>query len=146
MNLAFYGGSRCFVESKATERLSLSSPDPLPTKTTKAGIAPSPRCNVITKFAEKTNSCYLYIVMSATNSKKKRIKDPVCSYLRKLISPYGFGWKEDGGVGRYTNEQLIRWYNTFGFMGSPTNSELLRPLCWARPPSTSGLMAGRTLP
>ena len=27
--------------------MSLSSPDPLPTKTTKAGIAPSPRCNDI---------------------------------------------------------------------------------------------------
>jgi hypothetical protein len=56
--------------------------------------------------------------------KKKRLKDPSCSYLRKLISPYGYGWKEDGRVGRYTNEQLIRWYNTSGFMGSPTNSQL----------------------
>ena len=40
--------------------------------------------------------------------KKKRSKNPVCSYLRKLISPYGFGWKGDDGVGRYSNETLIR--------------------------------------
>ena len=69
------------------------------------------------------NSCYLYIVMLHTNTKKKRIKDPICSYLRKLISPYGYGWKEADRIGRYTNEQLIRWYNTRGFMGSPRNSE-----------------------
>ena len=25
---------------------------------------------------------------------------------------------------RYTNEQLIRWYNASGFMGTPTNSDL----------------------
>ena len=56
--------------------------------------------------------------------KKKRSKNPVCSYLRKLISPYGFGWKGDDGVGRYSNETLIRYYNTSGFMGSPTNDEL----------------------
>ena len=62
--------------------------------------------------------------MSAQILKKKRIKDPVCSHLRKLISPYGFGWAEDDGVGRYSNEQLIRWYNASGFMGAPTNSDL----------------------
>ena len=62
--------------------------------------------------------------MSAQILKKKRIKDPVCSYLRKLISPYGFGWSKPGGVDRYTNEQLIRWYNNSGFMGTPTNSDL----------------------
>ena len=75
-------------------------------------------------FAEKKNSCYLYIVMSVTTFKKKRIKDPVCCYLRKLISPYGFGWEgEDGGVGRNSNEQLIQWYNAKGFMGAPNNSD-----------------------
>ena len=62
--------------------------------------------------------------MSAQILKKKRIKAPVCSHLRKLISPYGFGWAEDDGVGRYSNEQLIRWYNASGFMGTPTNSDL----------------------
>jgi hypothetical protein len=62
--------------------------------------------------------------MLSTNVTKKRIKDPVCSYLRTLISPYGFGWKGDDGVGRYSNETLIRYYNTSGFMGSPTNDEL----------------------
>ena len=76
-------------------------------------------------FAEKINSCYLYIVMLHTNTKKKkRIKDPICSFLKKLISPYGFGWEKPGGVDRYTNEQLIRWYNANGFMGTPTNSHI----------------------
>jgi len=56
--------------------------------------------------------------------KKKRIKDPVCSYLRKLISPYGFGWSKPGGVDRYTNDLLIRWYNASGYMGTPTNSDI----------------------
>jgi hypothetical protein len=62
--------------------------------------------------------------MLSQNLKTKRIKDPICSFVRKLISPYGFGWEgEDGGVGRYSNEQLIRWYNTKSFMGTPTNSD-----------------------
>jgi hypothetical protein len=56
-------------------------------------------------------------------SKKKRAKDPVCSYLRKLISPYGYGWKGDDRVCRPSNEKLIRRYNTLGFMGSPNNDE-----------------------
>jgi hypothetical protein len=57
-------------------------------------------------------------------SKKKRTKDPVCSYLRKLISPYGYGWKGDDRVCRPSNEKLIRRYNTLGFMRSPTNEDL----------------------
>jgi hypothetical protein len=73
---------------------------------------------------KKRSSCYLYIAMSTQILKKKRTKDPVCSYLKKLISPYGFGWKGDDGVGRFRNETLIRYYNTSGFMDSPTNSEL----------------------
>ncbi len=56
---------------------------------------------------------------------KKRSKNPVCSYLRKLISPYGYGWKDDGRVGRLKNETLIQRYNRLGFMGSPTNDEFL---------------------
>jgi hypothetical protein len=56
--------------------------------------------------------------------RRRRVKDPICSHLRKLISPYGFGWAEDDGVGRFTNDQLIRSYNDHGFMGSPTNSGL----------------------
>ncbi len=71
------------------------------------------------------NSCYLYRVMISTIPKKKRTRNPVCSYLRKLISPYGFGWKGEDGVGRLKNETLINYYNTSGFMGSPTNDELL---------------------
>ena len=66
--------------------------------------------------------------MVTTNFKKKRTKDPICSYLRKLISPYGYGWEgEDGGVGRYSNERLIQWYNTKSFMGSPNNSDYYAP-------------------
>src|SRR5271166_7066822 len=57
---------------------------------------------------KKRSFCYLYIVMSTQILKKKRSKNPVCSHLRKLISPYGFGWKVDDGVGRYSNETLIR--------------------------------------
>jgi hypothetical protein len=61
--------------------------------------------------------------MLSKTFKTKRVKDPVCSHLRKLISPYGFGWEEDDGVGRYSNENLIRSYNAKGFMGSPNNSD-----------------------
>jgi hypothetical protein len=45
--------------------------------------------------------------------------------VRKLISPYGFGWLENGKIGRFKNETLIRRYNSFGYIGSPTNDELL---------------------
>jgi hypothetical protein len=62
--------------------------------------------------------------MISQKLKKKRTRDPICSFLRKLISPYGFGWAEDDGVGRYSNDQLIRWYNDHGFMGSPNNGDL----------------------
>jgi hypothetical protein len=61
--------------------------------------------------------------MSVTISKKKRTKEPICSFLRKLISPYSFGWEEDDGVGRYSNDLLIKWYNTKSFMGTPSNSD-----------------------
>jgi hypothetical protein len=62
--------------------------------------------------------------MLTQNIKKKRTKDPICSFLKSLISPYGFGWEENHGVGRYSNDQLIRWYNTHGFMGTPTNGDI----------------------
>lgn len=62
--------------------------------------------------------------MLRQKSPRRRVKDPICSHLRKLISPYGFGWAEDDGVGRCTNDQLIRSYNANGFMGSPTNSDM----------------------
>ena len=61
---------------------------------------------------KKKNFCYSYIVMPTQILKKKRSKNPVCSYLRKLISPYSYGWKEDGRVGRHKNETLIHYYNT----------------------------------
>src|ERR1700728_3236304 len=83
---------------------------------------PSLRC-LLSIWSEKT-FCHSYIVMMTHVLKKKRTKDPVCSFLRKLISPYGYGWKGDDGVGRPRNETLIRRYNTLGFMGSPTNDDL----------------------
>jgi hypothetical protein len=54
---------------------------------------------------------------------RRRRKDPVCCRLRKLVSPYGFGWEDDRGVGRYTSERLIRCYNRHGYMGGMTNSD-----------------------
>jgi hypothetical protein len=57
-------------------------------------------------------------------NQKKRTRDPVCCYLRKLISPYGYARKEDGLIRRFSNEQLIQFYNKSGFMGSPTNDQL----------------------
>src|SRR4051812_36561961 len=62
--------------------------------------------------------------MMSPTFKKRRVNDPVCSHLKKLVSPYGFGWAENGKVGRYTNEQSIRFYNESGFMGSPSNGDL----------------------
>jgi hypothetical protein len=62
--------------------------------------------------------------MLTQNIKTKRTKDPICSFLKNLISPYGFGWEENLSVGRYSNDQLIRWYNTHSFMGTPTNGDI----------------------
>jgi hypothetical protein len=75
-----------------------------------------------TKFDRKKNRHY-YIVMMTTKLKHRRKRDPICSHVRKLISPYGFGWEENGEVTRYSNDQLIRCYNKYGFMGSPSNRE-----------------------
>src|SRR5271157_652393 len=55
-----------FVGRPDGEQPSLSSPDPLPTKTTKAGIAPSPRCDVKTDFAEKNK--LLLLIYSDVNT------------------------------------------------------------------------------
>jgi hypothetical protein len=54
------------------------------------------------KLDRKTTICHYYIVMIDHKLKKKRTKDPICSFLKNLISPYGFGWAENQGVGRYT--------------------------------------------
>jgi hypothetical protein len=62
--------------------------------------------------------------MAPVSRKKRRTRNPVCSLLRKVISPYGFGWAEGGKVGRYSNDQLVRWYNAHGYMGGPTNGDM----------------------
>jgi hypothetical protein len=62
--------------------------------------------------------------MATISRKKRKTRNPVCTTLRKLISSYGYGWGESGKVGRYSNDQLVRWYNTHGFMGSPSNGDL----------------------
>jgi len=85
--LAFYGGLRWIVESNVTERLSLSSPDPLSTKTTKAGIAPSPRCDVKTDFAEKKKLLLLIYSDANTNIEEKTIKEPSLLLPEKTDQP-----------------------------------------------------------
>src|SRR5271157_4797454 len=77
MNLAFYGGFTCFLESNRTERLSLSSLDPLSTKTTKAEIAPSPRCNDISNnLTEKKEPLPLLYSNDNSTIEEKTIKEP----------------------------------------------------------------------
>jgi hypothetical protein len=62
--------------------------------------------------------------MSSKTTRKRRVRDSICSFLKALISPYGFGWARPGGVDRYTNDQLIERYNRLGFMCSPNNGGL----------------------
>ncbi|QDV36931.1 hypothetical protein [Tautonia plasticadhaerens] len=62
--------------------------------------------------------------MPSEKTRNRRVRDPICSFLKSLISPYGFGWAKPGGVDRYTNDQMIGQYNRLGFMGSPNNSDL----------------------
>jgi hypothetical protein len=65
---------------------------------------------MMSQLSDRKKLRHTYIVMMNPLSTKKRIKDPVCCYLRKLISPYGYGWKGDDGVGRHSNETLIQFY------------------------------------
>lgn len=62
--------------------------------------------------------------MNAEKPRRRRTRDPVCSLLNELRSPYGFGWKKPGGVDRFSNDYLIRLYNTYGFMPSPKKGRL----------------------
>ena len=62
--------------------------------------------------------------MSPETTRRRRVKDPVCSFLKTLISPYGCGWEKPGGVDRYANDDLVERYNKNGFMGSPSNGDL----------------------
>src|SRR5208337_955588 len=99
MNLAFYGGFTCFLESNRTEQPSLSSPDPLPTKTTKAGIAPSPRCDVKTDFAEKNKLLLLIYSDVNTHIEEKTIKEPSLLLPEKADQPLWL-WLERGRQSR----------------------------------------------
>jgi hypothetical protein len=62
--------------------------------------------------------------MSPEPTRRRRVKDPVCSFLKTLISPYGCGWEKPGGVDRYANDELIERYNKNRFMGSPSNGDM----------------------
>ena len=55
----------------------------------------------------------------------KKIRNPACTFLRKLISPYGFGSKDAFGYRRPTNEALIDDYNRKGFIRGLTNAQML---------------------
>src|SRR5579875_32795 len=55
----------------------------------------------------------------------QKIRHPACSFLRKLISPYGHGSKDAFCYRRPTNENLINDYNRRGFIRGLTNAELL---------------------
>jgi hypothetical protein len=71
-----------------------------PRKQQGLGSLPALIAMLSTNIAEKKNLLHYYIVMLTQNIKKKRTKDPICSFLKNLISPYGFGWEENHGVGR----------------------------------------------
>src|SRR3954452_22937649 len=55
----------------------------------------------------------------------KKSRNPACSFLRKLISPYGFGEKDAYGYRRRTNKGLIDDYNRKGFIRGMTNSQMI---------------------
>src|SRR5271166_2738971 len=99
MNPAFYGKLRWIVESNVTERLSLSSFQPFPTKTTRAEIAPSPRCDVKTDFAEKKKLLLLIYSDANTDIEEKTIKEPSLLLPEKADQPLWL-WLERGRQSR----------------------------------------------
>lgn len=48
----------------------------------------------------------------------KKLRNPACTILRELISPYGFGTKDAFGHRRPTNQSLLDDYNRKGFIGA----------------------------
>lgn len=54
----------------------------------------------------------------------KKIRHPACTFLRKLISPYGYGSKDAFGYRRPTNKALIDDYNRKGFIRGLTNAQM----------------------
>ena len=69
----------------------------------------------------------------------KKLRIPACSFLRKLISPYGFGSKDAFGYRRPTNQSLLDDYNRKGFIRGLNNAQMLDHFR-ARPRTTSGAM------
>src|SRR3954471_5097272 len=55
----------------------------------------------------------------------QQLRSPACTFLRKLISPYGFGSKDAFGYRRPTNKALIEDYNRKGFIRGLTNAQML---------------------
>lgn len=55
----------------------------------------------------------------------KNFRNPACSFLRKLISPYGHGSKDFFGYRRPSNEALIETYNRRGYIKGLTNAQML---------------------
>lgn len=55
----------------------------------------------------------------------EKLRNHACSFLRKLISPYGFGSKDAFGYRRPTNDALIADYNRKGFIRGLTNAQML---------------------
>ena len=55
----------------------------------------------------------------------RNIQNPTCSFLKKLISPYGFGCKDAFGYRRPTNKALIDDYNRNGYIRGLNNAQLL---------------------
>jgi hypothetical protein len=47
------------------------------------------------------------------------------AFLRKLISPYGYGTKDILGYRRPTNDALVQSYNTWGYIRGLTNAQML---------------------
>jgi hypothetical protein len=55
----------------------------------------------------------------------KKIRHPACSFLRKLVGPYGFGSKDAFGYRRPTNQALMDDYNRRGYIRGLTNAQML---------------------
>ena len=71
-------------------------------------------------LCRKISLRHAYIVCYA-----KKFRHPACAFLRKLISPYGFGSKDAYGYRRPTNKALIDDYNRKGFIRGLTNAQML---------------------
>lgn len=55
----------------------------------------------------------------------KKSRNPACTFLRNLISPYGFGSKDAFGYRRPTNKALLADFNRKGYIRGLTNAQML---------------------